>query len=91
MKIELQNFAILFDRMDAVFGLGDYVSGYCCVVLNGELDLNQLEIRLFGSAQTEWTESESRGSGENSTTETVTYRDSHNYINMSQFAANSKY
>ncbi len=77
--------------MDAVYGLGDYVSGYCCVLLNGELDLNQLEIRLFGSAQTEWTTSESTGSGESSRTEMVTYRGSHNYINISQFSANSKH
>ncbi len=73
--------------MDAVYGLGDYVSGYCCVLLNGELDLNQLEIRLFGSAQTQW--SESKGSGEDRTTQTC--RGSHNYINISQFPANSKH
>jgi len=86
-KIDLLNFSIVLDRSDAIFGLGDYVSGICLISLNEQFNFNQLEIKLFGSAETRWEESRSTGTGDDSRTETVTYSGSHHYINVNYLPA----
>ncbi len=57
-KIKLQSFVIVCDRQPPVYRPGEIISGNCVINLKGELDLKQLDIKLYGCAKVEWTERE---------------------------------
>jgi len=58
-KIQLQHFAIIVERTPSIYRTGDLISGTVVIQLSGELNLNQLEIKLEGMAQVKWSERES--------------------------------
>jgi hypothetical protein len=53
-RIKLKNFMIACDRQQPVYRPGEIISGNCVINLKGELDLKQLDIRLYGCSKTEW-------------------------------------
>jgi hypothetical protein len=55
-KIKLKNFMIVCDRQQPVYRPGEIISGNCVINLKGELDLKQLDIRLFGCSKAKWSE-----------------------------------
>lgn len=59
MGVTVQGFnnVITFERQRAIYQPGEVVNGHICFeVVNGQMSLSQLEIRLIGTAECSWTE-----------------------------------
>ena len=89
-KIKLQSFTIIFNKSVAVYTLGECVTGFCFISLKGEMNLNQLGIRLFGLAESGWSQLGFTSRSGVQRKGRVTYRGSHSYFSHNYFPFKGK-
>ena len=77
-----QVFVIDVDNGDRVFYPGSIVSGRMNLQTSDEKKLRGIYLTLVGRAFVQWSESHTTGTGDDQTTETVTYRDEEPYFNL---------
>ena len=56
MGVKLNSVTIALDNPSNVFIPGQNISGQCMISLDGQMNLNQLSIKLKGKAECEWEE-----------------------------------